>query len=156
MSAYVTEAELELAIGKPVLLAYLDDTNAGTIPTATVDAFIARASALVEAWIAPVYKGPFPITQSPVPSMVRELTIQYVEALIYERRTELARNDATDEAKGRWARADAMGARLQSAVLRIPDYTAQPKPGNVGGVVIDDGRRVMAPNPDGTRNGGDF
>ena len=49
-----------------------------------------------------------------------------------------------------------LGERLQSAVLRIPDLTSQPKPANVGGIVRDDGKRIFIDSADGTSNRGDF
>jgi hypothetical protein len=62
--------------------------------------------------------------------MLRELTIQYVTAFAYERRPDYTRNlGGEDKDKERWARADAMGERLQKAVLRI---TELPSPANVG------------------------
>jgi len=155
--AYVTQAEVTYALGGPVVIALYDDSNAGVADSATLDAAIARASALVDSWIAPVYAGPFPIVQTPIPSMIRELTLQYVEAISFDRRPDIARGFGSDDKQQRWPRADQMGLRLQAAVQRIPDLTAQPKPSNVGGIVVDDGARVMTSGISGVgRNSGDF
>lgn len=153
--AYITQAELEGAVGAERLITLLDDDNDGVVDSSSLDAVIARASALTDAWVAPVYTGPFPITQTPVPAMIRELTIQYSEAMLFERKPEVGRT-TTDESRGRWTRADAMGERLQAAVLRITDYAAQAKPSNVGGIVTDGGQRIITTSADGTSNRGDF
>ncbi len=154
MASYITQVELAYALSATSFAAIFDQDNDGIADGPVVDAVIARASGMVDAWIAPVYAGPFPIVQSPVPSMIRELTISYAVAIGYERRPDVTRSlqGSTDNDTARWKRADEMGQRLQSAVLRIPDLTAQPKPANVTGSVVytDDRRRIS----DG--NGGDF
>jgi hypothetical protein len=152
--AYITQAEFFYAVSPAMVLAIFDDNSDGVIDSATVDNYIGRGSSMTDAWIAPVYTGPFPITQSPVPAMIRELTLLYTLAYTYERHPEYSRI-ADRGVADMFKRADEMGARLQSAVLRIPDYAAQPKPANVGGITNDDGRRVMT-NTSGTRASGDF
>lgn len=153
---YVTQSEVSFALGVPIVTALYDDVNSGTPDSPSLDAAIARASALVDSWIAPVYKGPFPILQVPIPAMIRELALQYIEAISYDRRPDIVRGFGSDDQQKRWPRADEMGKRLQAAVLRIPDLVAQPKPTNVGGLIVDDGSRVMTTGSDGTRYGGDF
>ena len=154
--AYCTEAEVTYALGASIVTAIYDDDNDGIADSASLDAVIARASALVDSWIAPVYKGPFPISQTPIPSMIRELTLQYVEAMSYDRKPDLARGFGSDDQQKRWPRADQMGERLQAAILRIPDNAAQPTPANAGGIVVDGSSRVMTTGTDGTDYGGDF
>ena len=156
--AYLTQAELQYALSSTSYTAIFDQDNDGVADSAVVDACLARGSAMTDAWIAPVYKGPFPIMQVPVPAMIRELTIQYCLAIAYERRPDYTRTllGASDDGKKRWDRADEMGKRLQSAVLRIPDYVAQPVPGNVGGIVTDDSHRIFIAGSDGFSNRGDF
>lgn len=152
--AYITQAELAYALSGTSFAAIFDQDNDGIADGPVVDAVIARASAMVDAWIAPVYSGPFPIVQSPVPAMIRELTIAYALAIAYERRPDVTRTlqGSTDNDTARWKRADDMGQRLQSAVLRIPDLTSQPKPANVtrSVVYVDEHRRMT------DDNGGDF
>jgi hypothetical protein len=153
--AYITQAEFMFAISPAMVLAIFDDNSDGVIDAATVDSYIGRGSSMADAWIAPVYTGPFPITQTPVPAMIRELTLLYTLAYTYERHPEYSRiadRGVADMLK----RADEMGERLQSAVLRISDYAAQPKPANVGGIVRDDAQRVIVTSANGTSNRGDF
>lgn len=145
--AYITQAELSYALSATSFTAIFDQDNDGVADSTVVDAVVARASALTDAWIAPVYKGPFPITQAPIPAMIRELTIQYALAMAYERRPDVTRTlkGSEDSDAKRWERADKMGQRLQAAVLRIPDLVAQPKPANVtGSVAIASGPRIVA------------
>lgn len=153
---YVTQAEVEYALTVPLVAAAYDDDQDGVVDEPALEAAIARASSMVDSWIAPVYAGPFPITQQPVPAMIRELTLQFVEALTYDRRPDLARITGSDVQQKRWDRANDMGKRLQSAVQRIPDNAAQPKPSNVGGIVTDDAKRVIIAGRDGYANRGDF
>jgi phage gp36-like protein len=156
--AYITQAELQYALSSTSFIAIFDQDNDGVADEAVVDAVIGRASAMTDAWIAPVYRGPFPITQVPVPAMIRELTIQYCLAIAYERRPDYTRTleGGSSHDEDRWKRADAMGMRLQTAVLRIPDYVAQPAPANVGGIVVSGGSRVFIADANGTENRGDF
>jgi hypothetical protein len=133
--AYITQTELAYALSATSYTAIFDQDNDGVADTVVVDAVIARASGMVDAWISPVYAGPFPIAQTPVPAMIRELTVQYALAIAYERRPDVTRTLQGSQANDtdRWARADKMGERLQKAVLRIADLAQ--KPANVGGVV---------------------
>ena len=152
--AYITQAELSYALSATSYNAIFDQDNDGIADGPVVDAVIARASGTVDAWISAVYSGPYPITQSPVPAMIRELTIAYALAIAYERRPDVTRTlqGSADNDAARYKRADDMGQRLQTAVLRIPDLTSQPKPANVTGsiVYLDTTRRIS------DDNGGDF
>jgi hypothetical protein len=49
-----------------------------------------------------------------------------------------------------------MGQRLQAAVLRMPDFTRQPVPANVGTKAVDGTPRIYVASVDGTVNAGDF
>lgn len=132
--AYITQSELSYALSATSYAAIFDQDNDGIADGPVVDAVIARASAMVDAWISPVYTGPFPITQSPVPAMIRELTVQYALAIAYERRPDVTRTleGANSNDAARWARADAMGQRLKGAIQRIVEL---PIPANEGGTV---------------------
>ncbi len=154
--SYITQAEFSFALAPVAMLAIFDDNNDGALDSEAIDSIIARASSMVDAWIAPVYKGPFPITQTPIPALIRELTLQYSAVFALERHPDYAQSFNGYTRKERWDAADQMGQRLQAAVLRIPDYVAQPKPANVGGIVYDNSSRVMIDNADGTSNRGDF
>lgn len=124
--AYLTHAEVIAAMGAAAVVTFFDDDNDGVADNAVLDAVIARASALTDAWISPVYSGPFPITQTPVPAMIRELTLSYVSTLAHDRRPGYTRAiaDAGEDAAARWTRADAMGERLQKTILRITELPA--------------------------------
>ena len=158
--AYITVAELNVAMGPQMVLQMFDDQATNTVYEPSVDAVVARASALVDSWIAPVYTGTFPMTfasESVVPGMILELAVQYAVAIAYERHPDYANAIASSPNKDRFARADALGLQLQAAIRRIPDMPGQLKPVNVTGAILyDDGRRVIADNPDGTTNSGDF
>jgi hypothetical protein len=154
--AYVTQSEVSYALGIPIVLAIFDDDQDGIVDGPALDAVIARASAMTDSWIAPVYKGPFPIVQVPIPALIKELTLQYVEAMCFDRRPDIVRGFGSDDAQKRWPRADDMGKKLQAAILRIPDYVAQPKPANVGGISVANTANVITQNTDGTPNMGDF
>jgi hypothetical protein len=141
--AYITVAELQASMSPTSFATIFDDDNDSVTEDATVDAAIERASALVDAWISPVYAGPFPITQTPVPAMIRELTIQYALAFAYQRRPDYTRTLESGDAneRERWDRADAMGERLQKAILRIVEL---PNPANVGSTVHVGGAEVSS------------
>lgn len=139
--AYVTAAELAFAMSQASFDTVFDQDNDGVADDAVVDAALARASALTDAWIAPVYRGPFPIVAIPIPSMVRELTIQFALAMAFERRPDYTRTlqGGADNDKERWARAEATGERLQKAILRIVEMNP---PANVGGQVRAGGTSI--------------
>lgn len=141
--AYLTNAEVLTAMGESAVLTFFDDDNDGLPDDAVVESVIAQASALTDAWISPVYSGPFPITQQPVPGMVKQLTLTYLKALAYERKPGYTRAiaEAGANAEAYWARADEMGERLQKAVLRI---TELPSPKTTTTVVRAGGAAVPA------------
>jgi hypothetical protein len=153
---YIVQADLENALSPSTILAIFEDQNTGAVNTTALNDICARATARVDSWIAAVYDGPFPITQSPVPAMCKELALEYGVAFCFERHPEYVRTFGELPRAERWKRADELGLRLQKAVQRMPDYTAQPKPRNVGGIVYDSGPRTIVDSADGTRNGGDF
>jgi Protein of unknown function (DUF1320) len=155
--AYIAQADLENALSPQTILAiFQDDLTVGTPSAAAMADVCARASAMVDSWLAPVYTGPFPIVQSPVPAMCKELALHYAVAFSFERHPDYVRTFGEAPRAERWRRADEMGARLQAAVLRIPDYVADPVPANVGGLVYDTGPRTILDAADGTSHGGDF
>lgn len=153
--AYLTLAELVVAMSPAVVTAIFDDDSDSVIDEASVEEFIDRGSAMTDSVIAPVYSGPFPITQQPVPAMIKEHTLQWTLFFILERFPEFTRTLGQNQ-ENRYKQAVTLGERLQSAVLRIPDLTSQPKPANVGGIVRDDGKRIFIDSADGTSNRGDF
>jgi hypothetical protein len=153
--AYVTHAEVQAAMSPQTFIGVFDDDLDGEADDVPIDEMIERASSRTDGWLAAIYNGPWPITQTPVPGLVRELTLQYVLAMAYERRPDFARQLGGDD-KDRWARADELGKRLEAAVLRITDLEGQAKPANVGGVVVDNASRIIVDDPDGTSNSGDF
>jgi hypothetical protein len=141
--AYLTHAEVLTAMGESAVLTFFDDDNDGMPDEVALESVIEQASALTDAWISPVYAGPFPISQAPVPAMVRQLTLTYIKALAYERKPGYTRAvaEAGANAEAYWARADEMGERLQKAVLRI---TELPSPKTTTTVVRAGGAAVPA------------
>ena len=160
--AYITVAELNVAMGPQMVLQMFDDMQTGAVYEPSVDAVVARASAMVDSWIAPVYAGTLPMTfasESQVPGMILELAVQYAVAIAYERHPDYANAIASSPNKDRFARADALGKQLQAAIRRIPDLINNP-PANVGGVSLTVGTNVTLPNPAylpyGCTGNGDF
>lgn len=154
--AYVSQADLQNALGLPALLALTDDTNSGT-PTAGVITFVTtRASAWVDSFLAANYVGPFPITQNPAPAMMAEAALYKAIEFMYDRRPEYLRNTMEGVRKDYNKAAIDLLTRLIDGVQYMPDFTGQPKPGNVGGIVYDNSPRMMIDGSSGTYNGGDF
>src|SRR5437763_1542080 len=121
--AYITTAEFLMAIPPSVALAIFDDNNDSVLDQTTIDFFIARASGITDSVIAPVYAGPFPITQQPVPSMIKEHTLQWTIWFVFERHPEFTRTLGMNQ-DARYKQAVTLGENLQKAILRIPDLVA--------------------------------
>lgn len=132
--AYVTQAEMERRFGARLIQTLFDDA-AGGVDTTSLGDVRQAASDWVDSVIAMEYTGPFPLTQDPLPAMVREATLLFAIAFSYDRNPEYARM------LGDGARPDyrKLGEKLcddiKKNLKRIVGYTAEPNPANVGGGV---------------------
>lgn len=156
MAAYITSTNLEDAVGKATLLVLFDDANTGSYNAAAMTAVISRACSWVDSFLAANYGGPFPVSQSPAPAMMFEASIYKAIEFSLDRKPEFVRNLNNSTRKNYNEAAEKLLRNLIDGVQYMPDYVAQGKPGNVGGVVFDGARRTMIDSPDGTPNSGDF
>lgn len=153
--AYTDQTALETAIG-PQAVAILYDDGLGAVDTSALTTNANRASAWVDSFLSFNYRGPFPVTQDPAPMMMAEAALYYLIAFSYDRRPEFARTEGEGARPNYIKRAEELLTRLVRGMQQMPDYTAQPKPGNVGGIVYASGPRMVIDSTDGTNNGGDF
>lgn len=156
MATYLNQTDLENAINVQTVLAIFDDAGTGTINQVALTDCLSRASAMVDSYLARVYRGPFPITQTPFPAMIKIAAIDFAVAYAFERHPEYVRSYGEEKRQERWARARDMMERICDGLQEMPDYTAQPKQANLGGIVYSAGPRTIIDNFDGTANGGDF
>lgn len=148
--SYITQGDLEALITPEAVLAIFNDQNTGAVNTSALTKLLNLASAQVDSYIARNYRGPFPI--KPVPQTIKHATLLWARAFAYERHREYARVYQDGPRK----EAHMACERLATANWLLPDHSAQPKPANVGGIVVDDTRRLMIPGPNGEDNQGDF
>lgn len=154
---YATQEDLEGALSQSTVQALFDDDNNGSADSKAILAVLNRASRMVDSYLARVYVGPFPVTQTPVPEVIKVVTLEYAIAYSFERHPEYVHTYGEHyRAKSRFDRAEAMAERLCNGMMEIPDWILQPKPRNVGGIIISSGPRTIIDSFDGEENGGDF
>ncbi len=154
---YATRADLESALSPTTVLTLFDDGNSGNVSQVALDGVLNRASRMVDSYLARVFKGPFPVTQTPVPSTITFAALEFAIAFSFERHPEYVHTyGETYRASTRFKRATEMMDRICQAQQEIPDWVLQPKQRNIGGIVIDDGPRTVVDNADGSTNLGDF
>lgn len=154
---YATQEDLESALSPSTVIALFEDTNNGHVDRKAIVAVLNRASRMVDSHLARVYRGPFPVSQVPVPEIIKAVTIEYAMAFSFERHPEYVHTYGEEyRSKSKFERAESMAERLVTGQLEIPDWTLQPKGGNIGGIILSDGPRTIIDGIDGSSNGGDF
>ena len=155
----ITPGELRTALGANTYDAIFDDSNQGSVPdtSAAVQQVLSRAHARVVSRLGVMYRQIPDGTDNEISQLLKDAELGYAEALAYERHPEYVRQyGEADKVLAKMKRADSTMQLLQEAVLRIVDVPPEPKPRNVGGIVVDDQQRVFLTGSDGTRNSGDF
>lgn len=154
---YVTIEDLEAALSRSTVVALFDDEGNGTPNEKTITATLARASRTVDSYLARVYLGPFPVTQKPVPEQIKNAALEFAISFSFERHPEYVHTYGEQYRAGsRYKRATEIMDRLCQGQQEIPDWTLQPKPRNVGGIIYAAGPRTIIDGPNGEYNGGDF
>lgn len=154
---YITQADLEGALSPATVLALFNDGDLGVVSTTSLLSVLVRASTEVDSYLARVYKGPFPVTQVPVPAIIKNCTIEFAIAFSFERHPEYVQTYG-EQYRGttRYKRACEMAERLATGLQETPDWVLSPKGQNVGGIIYANGPRTIIDSPNGTSNGGDF
>lgn len=151
--AYLTQLDLENALSASTVLA-LYDTGYGAVDTVAVAAVCQRASDTVDSYMATEYPGPWPTT-APIPAMMKENALQYAIAFSFMRHPEYVRQYGDDaRSKDLFAEAKAMSGRIADAIQIMVERPGQE--GNVGGVALTGGPRLMIDAANGTPVASDF
>jgi phage gp36-like protein len=79
---YCTQTDLLEQISSKELISCTDDANAGTVDTSAVDRAIADADAEIDGYCSGRYTVPF----SPVPAIIRKLSVDIAVYNVYSRR----------------------------------------------------------------------
>lgn len=154
---YVTRQDLESMLSPATVMSLFDDEGNGVVSEIAITAVLNRASRTVDSYLARVYTGPFPVTQTPVPEQIKNAAIEFAIAFSFERHPEYVHTYGEQYRAGsRYKRGLEMMDRLCQGQQEIPDWSLQPKPKNVGGIIYATGPRTIVDGPDGTYNGGDF
>lgn len=160
MPSYLTQNDLENAITPQTVLGLFDD-GTGTVNAPAVIDVCNRASAMVDSYLARVYKGPFPVVQTPYPEMIKVAALDFAIAYSFERRPDYVRTFGENPRAERWKRGLDMLERIADGLQELADFQAQPKQQTLGGIIYEHGpnnpaNRTIIDGSDGTYNGGDF
>lgn len=151
--AYITQADIENALGVNVVQAIFDDNIDGAVDTAPMTACLAYASSQVDAFLAGNYAVTLPIASPP--DVVKFAAVDFACAYATRRKPDVV------QAMGEKSWTDFHDAALANMKLystglaRLPVATAA-APANVGGVVVDNSARIAVDGADGSSNMGDF
>lgn len=154
---YADQTDLEGSLSPATVLSLYDDDGLGVVNSQNILKVLNRASRRVDSYLARVYVGPFPVTQTPVPEAIKEAALEFSIAFSFERHPEYVHTyGETYRGASRYKRALEIMDRICQGQQEIPDWTLQPKPRNVGGVIVSSGPRTIIDGPNGENNGGDF
>jgi phage gp36-like protein len=135
MTAYVTQTDLQYRIGTQAVAALFSDGD-GNVDTDSLGAVLQAASDWVDSVLSVEYTGPFPLTQSPLPAMVKEAALLFAIAFSYDRKPEYARQLGDGGRPNYRKIADDLCNEIKKNIKRLVGYTAEPDPANVGGEVL--------------------
>lgn len=142
MALYVTQAELENAIGEDVFFEIFNDKAAGVAKQAAIDLILLRASSRVDGYLAKEWGGPFPMAD-PVPPLAKEAAILFATWLSWRRAPEVARRFGRDSKDGfsEYNEAKLLCKELAKNEQRLVGNPEVPAPANVssGGVYQGNG-----------------
>lgn len=129
--AYLTQTDLNRAIGADLVLRLFDDDNDGTADASTLADVIADADAEVNGYIGRVY-SPATLAADP-PATLRRLAVDVAVQLAYLRRPESLNDKGETPWEARYRRALAKLDEIRAGKFRL-DVDADPaRPANVRG-----------------------
>lgn len=155
MAKYIDQAALELRLTPRTLAALFDDTGDGVVNTDAVAAIIEDAEAEVDGLLGGQYA--MPLTE-PNDRLLRKSCLDFAVSFSFDRAPEYVRT-FSEQARdtGLYKRAVERVMRIKAALAVLPDQPAGPAAAlNNGGIVVDQGPRMMIDSVDGTRNGDGF
>lgn len=162
----ITAAQLRTKLGYNTYMALYDEDDSGQ-PSGNVqqvDASAAVALTLrlahvrVVSRLATIYPNKVPDgTDTAIDDLLVDAELNYAVGMSYDRHPEYVNRFGWDPVrKGAYQVADDIMSAVQDAVMRLVQAPPEPKPANVGGVVVDGGQRVFLAGIDGTHNSGDW
>lgn len=153
MASYITQTDLENALGKGTVSAIYDDDADGEAEAGAIQACCDYASVEVDSVLVNEYSITLPLAQ-PIPSVVKYAALDFGIAYSMRRRPDIVH--AMNEKSWTDFR-DAANSKLRafaSAFERLPKVVDTPA--NVGGYTPTAEPRIITAAPDGTSNRGDF
>jgi len=155
--AYWDQTDLENALSPATVLAIYDDTASGVVSTDALTAVIKRSDAEVNSYMAINYpKLVLPLADAPTPDTLKFASLEFGIVYSRDRKPEYWKNAQDKERENRLAEARKKMDRFAVAQQVLFDVPAQPRPSNVGGIVLDQGQRVTIDSITGESNMGDF
>jgi hypothetical protein len=155
MGKFISQIDVENR-WSPSSVAYVfTDPGSSSINADALAACIDDAEAEVESWLLGDIAVDSPAFNR-ADRMIRRCAFDFFCVFAYRRRPEYEKTFG-DAPRGQslWEDAQARMQRVQASLQRLPD---QPNltPGNLGGIITDDGPRQCITSADGRRNGDGF
>lgn len=157
VEALFTQGDAEARWSRTTVQRLFDDDQDDVADAAIVLEFIKEASAEAYGWLEPTYTLAMPLDSSQrVPRLLKRLALLYFGAMAFDRHPEYVKKYGEDpRAKGLHDKAEKLGLQLQSATKLLVEVDA-PRPGNVGGPLLDGGPSLLIDPSTGRYTGGDW
>lgn len=159
LNPLISVEDLRDYLSPTILLRIFDDDNTGDLDTVMasrpVQLVLTQAHANCVSWLPVMYNTLPDGDDAELPELLRGAELEYAKALAWDRHREIAKASSVD-VDALYKRVDLKMTRLQESTLRIADSPPEAKPRNVGGLVRDEGFRVMCGTTSGVSNSGDF
>lgn len=126
--AYCTQTDLQDQIPSATLIQLTDDAGTGAVVTAVITKAIADADAEIDSYCAARYTVPL----SPVPPMIRKISVDIAVYNLYARR-----KGASDDRKARYDNAIRFLRDVSKGAVTLG--ASSPSPANAGDAVFFDG-----------------
>lgn len=151
-------SDISNALSPATFLALLDDNGDGAADTGPLLSVLQRAEGIVDAFISTELTLPLNDAQD---RYIFEAALELAIGFSFERRPEYVRNMGGMEGRGgsnvnHYARAMDLLAKAKSGQVKLPDNNAAQPAKNLGGIIYDNGPRMIIDGSDGTDNGGIF
>ena len=157
---YLTQTDLDNAIGHPAVIALLDDDGDKTADAAPLASVIARAGAWVDSYMSVAYGGAWPTTVDATTgayaAILKEAALYKAIQFAYLRKPEFIRKLGEQGIPSYEAMAKTLLDNIVSGRQRVVEGTPAKGDTITGGIVYDTGPRMLVDSLDGTTNYGDL
>lgn len=159
--AFITEEDLRNAVGPNTYRQIFDDDRQGKANPDAVAVVLRRAHGEVMSYLSTNYTNTPTEGAAQAADLYWAAELDYACALAYERHPEYVRNFGKEERDKRWKRAQDRMERITAGIQRVPKAQAEaqnlePRPKNVGALIVTSGPRTTIDENDPAGGSGDF